>query len=150
MTKSMVTIHFALQFKGGGLAVKQDKNDLIRKKLSPSREEYLKAIYMLSQRAQLVRSIDIAVYLGVSKPSVHNAVNALQAEGLVIKPLGGEIQLTEEGRKQGEIITAKFQIIKNFLIACCNVNELTASTDACKMEHIISNDSVFALKKYFG
>ena len=146
----MVTIYFALQFKGGGLAVKQDKNDSIRKKLSPSREEYLKAIYMLSQRAQLVRSIDIAVYLGVSKPSVHSAVNALQDEGLVIKPLGGEIELTEEGRKQGEIIAAKFQIIRNFLIACCNVNELTASADACKMEHIISNDSVFALKKYFG
>ncbi|MTK06006.1 MAG: metal-dependent transcriptional regulator [Hungatella sp.] len=122
----------------------------MRKKLSPSREEYLKAIYMLSQKAQLVRSIDIAVYLGVSKPSVHCAVNALQAEGLVIKPLGGEIQLTEEGRKQGEIITTKFQIIKDFLIACCNVNELTASADACKMEHIISNDSVFALKKYLG
>ena len=144
----MATIRFALQFKGGGLAVKQDKNDSIRKKLSSSREEYLKAIYMLSQRAQFIRSIDIAVYLGVSKPSVHCAVNALQAEGLVIKPLGGEIQLTEEGRKQGEIITAKFQIIKDFLIACCKVNELTASADACKMEHIISNDSVFALKKY--
>ncbi|MBE5979578.1 MAG: metal-dependent transcriptional regulator [Paenibacillaceae bacterium] len=146
----MVAIHFALQFKHGGSAVKQDKNDLLRKKLSPSREEYLKAIYMLSQRTQLVRSIDIAVYLGVSKPSVHCAVNALQDEGLVIKPLGGEIELTEEGRKQGEIITTKFQIIKKFLIACCNVNELTASADACKMEHIISNDSVFALKKYLG
>lgn len=146
----MVTIHFALQFNVGGLAVKQDKNDLMRKKLSPSKEEYLKAIYMLSQRTQLVRSIDIAVYLGVSKPSVHCAVNALQDDGLVIKPLGGEIELTEEGRKQGEIITTKFQIIKKFLIACCNVNELTASADACKMEHIISNDAVYALKKYLG
>lgn len=130
--------------------MKRDKNDLLRKKLSPSKEEYLKAIYMLSQRTQLVRSIDIAVYLGVSKPSVHCAVNALQDDGLVIKPLGGEIELTEEGRKQGEIITTKFQIIKNFLIECCNVNELTASADACKMEHIISNDAVYALKKYLG
>ncbi len=130
--------------------MKQDKNDLLRKKLSPSKEEYLKAIYMLSQRTQLVRSIDIAVYLGVSKPSVHCAVNALQDDGLVIKPLGGEIELTEEGRKQGEIITTKFQIIKSFLIACCNVNELTASADACKMEHIISNDAVYALKKYLS
>jgi Mn-dependent DtxR family transcriptional regulator len=130
--------------------VKQDKNDQLIKKLSPSREEYLKAIYILSQRTQLVRSIDIAVYLGVSKPSVHCAVNALQDEGLVIKPLGGEIQLTEEGRKHGEIITAKFQIIRKFLITCCDVNELTASADACKIEHIISNDAVFALKKYLG
>ncbi len=130
--------------------MKQNKRHHSEKKLSPSREEYLKAIYKLSERTQLVRSIDIAVYLGVSKPSVHSAVTTLQKEGLVIKPLGGEIQLTEEGRKQGEIITAKFQIIRQFLITCCDVNELIASADACKMEHIISNDSIFALKKYLG
>ncbi len=118
------------------------------KKLSPSREEYLKAIYKLSERAQLVRSVDIAVYLGVSKPSVHNAVATLREQGLVIKPLGGEIQLTEEGRRQGEIITAKFRVIRQFLNSCCNVSEPTASVDACKMEHIISDESIFALKKY--
>lgn len=130
--------------------MKKNKRYHLEKKLSSSREEYLKAIYKLSKRTQLVRSIDIAVYLGVSKPSVHNAVTTLQKEGLVIKPLGGEIQLTEEGRKQGEIITAKFQVIKQFLITCCDVNELIASADACKMEHIISNDAIFALKKYLG
>jgi Mn-dependent DtxR family transcriptional regulator len=130
--------------------VKQNKRQQLEKKLSPSREEYLKAIYSLSQRTQLVRSIDIAAYLGVSKPSVHCAVSTLQEEGLVIKPLGGEIQLTEKGRKQGKIITAKFQIIKQFLVTCCDVTELTASADACKMEHIISNDAVFALKKQLG
>lgn len=130
--------------------MKKNKRHHLEKKLSSSREEYLKAIYKLSKRTQLVRSIDIAVYLGVSKPSVHNAVTTLQKEGLVIKPLGGEIQLTEEGRKQGEIITAKFQVIKQFLITCCDVNELIASADACKMEHIISNDAIFALKKYLG
>lgn len=128
----------------------ENKRHHLEKKLSPSREDYLKAIYKLSGRTQLVRSIDIAVYLGVSKPSVHSAVTTLQEEGLVIKPLGGEIQLTEEGRIQGEIIIAKFQVIKQFLITCCDVNELTASEDACKIEHIISNDSILALKKYLG
>lgn len=128
--------------------MKQNKHHNLEKKLSPSREDYLKAIYKLSGRTELVRSIDIAVYLGVSKPSVHSAVTTLQEEGLVIKPLGGEIQLTEEGRIQGEIIIAKFQVIKQFLITCCDVNELTASEDACKIEHIISNDSILALKKY--
>jgi Mn-dependent DtxR family transcriptional regulator len=130
--------------------VNENKHHHLEKKLSPSREDYLKAIYKLSGRTQLVRSIDIAIYLGVSKPSVHSAVTTLQEEGLVIKPLGGEIQLTEEGRIQGEIIIAKFQVIKQFLITCCDVNELTASEDACKIEHIISNDSILALKKYFG
>lgn len=130
--------------------MKHNKRHHLEKKLSPSREEYLKAIYKLSERTQLVRSIDIAVYLGVSKPSVHNAVATLQEEGLVIKPLGGEIQLTEEGRKQGEIITTKFQVISEFLMTCCDVNELIASADACKIEHIISNDAILALKKYLG
>ena len=68
----------------------------------------------------------------------------------MIKPLGGEIELTEEGRKRGEIITTKYQIIRQFLITCCHVDELIASADACKMEHIISNDAIFAIKKYLG
>lgn len=130
--------------------MQQNKGRHLEKKLSPSKEEYLKAIYKLSERNQSVRSIDIAVYLGVSKPSVHNAVTALQEEGLVVKPLGGEIQITEEGRKQGKAVTAKFQIIRQFLITCCNVNDMTASADACKMEHIISDDAVFALEKYLS
>ena len=128
--------------------MQQNRSHYLDKKLSPSREEYLKAIYKLSERTELVRSIDIAVYLGVSKPSVHSAVTTLQEEGLVIKPLGGAIQLTEEGRKKGKIITAKFRILRYFLNSCCNVSEPTASADACKMEHIISDESIFALKKY--
>jgi len=128
--------------------VQQHRYRYSEKKISPSREEYLKAIYKLSERTQSVRSIDLAEYLGVSKPSVHNAVTRLQEEGMVIKPLGGEIQLTAEGRKKGEIITAKFQIIRRFLNSCCNVSESTASADACKMEHILSDESIFALKKY--
>ncbi|MEA5083681.1 MAG: metal-dependent transcriptional regulator [Lachnospiraceae bacterium] len=128
--------------------MQQNKNHYWENKLSPSKEEYLKAIYRLSEMTQLVRSIEIAEYLGVSKPSVHNAVARLQQEGMVIKPLGGAIQLTEEGRKKGEIITAKFGILRYFLNSCCNVSEPTASADACKMEHIISDESIFALKKY--
>ncbi|EXG87905.1 iron (metal) dependent repressor, DtxR family [Clostridium sp. ASBs410] len=117
-----------------------------RKKLSPSKENYLKAIYKLSETAQAVRSIDLAAYLGVSKPSVNNAVTILQEEGLVIKPLRGEIRLTDEGYNQGKIIISKFQLIKQFLITCCNVNERIASEDACKMEHLISDETTFALK----
>lgn len=128
--------------------MQQNRRHYSEKKLSPSREEYLKAIYKLSETTELVRSIDIAAYLEVSKPSVHSAVITLQEEGLVIKPLGGAIQLTEEGREKGEIITAKFGILRHFLNSCCNVSEPTASKDACKMEHIISDESIFALKKY--
>lgn len=116
------------------------------KKISPSKEEYLKAIYRLSKRTQFVRSIDLADYLGVTKPSVHHAVTALQAEGLVVKPLHGEICLTTEGEKQGQIISGKFQLLRQLLISCCDVNEQTASADACKMEHLISDETTFALK----
>ncbi len=116
------------------------------KKISPSKEEYLKAIYQLSEKTRLVRSIDLAVYLGVSKPSVNSAVTALQEEGFVVKPLHGEICLTDKGQKQGQFITAKFHLIKQLLIDCCHVNEQTASEDACKMEHLISDETAFALK----
>ncbi|MGC6174691.1 metal-dependent transcriptional regulator [Lacrimispora sp. 38-1] len=118
------------------------------KKLSPSKEEYLKAIFRLSEKEQAVRSIDLAAYLGVSKPSVNNAITILQEKGLVVKPLGGEIHLTDEGRTQGKMITAKFQVLKQFLVSCCNVNEETASKDACKIEHFISDETVLALEKY--
>jgi len=118
------------------------------KKLSPSKEEYLKAIFLLSEKEEAVRSIDLAVYLGVSKPSVNNAITILQEKGLVVKPLGGEICLTDEGRTQGKRITAKYQLLKQFLVACCKVNEETASKDACKIEHFISDEAILALEKY--
>lgn len=92
------------------------------KKLSPSKEEYLKAIFLLSEKEHAVRSIDLAAYLGVSKSSVNNAITILQEKGLVVK--------------------------KRFLVACCKVNEETASKDACKIEHFISDESVMALEKY--
>lgn len=132
--------------KGSWTAVYQNMRCHSRKKLSPSKENYLKAIYMLSETAQVVRSIDLAAYLGVSKPSVNNAVTKLQEDGLVIKPLRGEIHLTDEGYNQGKIIISKFQLIKQFLITCCNVNERIASEDACKMEHLNSDETTFALK----
>lgn len=128
--------------------MKQNKSHHSEKKLSPSREEYLKAIYYLSERTQSVRSIDITEFLGVSKPSVHNAVTGLQKEGFVVKPLGGKIQLTEKGRKQGEAIMAKFHIINQFLTTCCNVKKWTACADACKIEHIISDETAFALNQH--
>lgn len=118
--------------------------------LSPSKEEYLKAIYVLSEKTQVIRSIDLATYLNVSKPSVSNAVTILQNKGLVVKPLHGGIHLTNEGLKLGQILTDRFQLIKQFLITCCNVNEQTASEDACKMEHLISDETTFALKRYFN
>lgn len=118
------------------------------KKLTSSKEEYLKAIYQLSKKTQVVRSIDLAVYLGVSKPSVNRAVNTLQKEGFVIKPLRGEIRLTDKGLEQGQILSVRFKLIKHLLITCCNINEQTASEDACKMEHLISDETTFALLKY--
>ena len=133
----------------GGSVMYQNRR-YSQKKLSPSKEEYLKAIYKLSEKTQSVRSIDLAAYLGFSKPSINNTVAILQEAGLVVKPLGGKIHLTDEGRKQGQIIIAKFQLIKQFLIAYCNVNEQTASKYACKIEHIISDEATFALKKYLN
>ncbi len=128
--------------------MQQNKHFYSGNKLSPSMEEYLKCIYKLSKKNQIVRSIDIAIYLNVTRPSVHNAVATLLKKEMIIKTLNGSIQLTADGQKQGEVIWDKFQFIRKFLINYCSVSELTASADACKIEHIVSNETCYAIKRY--
>lgn len=117
------------------------------KPLSASSEDYLKAVYYFSQKAKTVRSADIAAFLGVAKPSVHHAMEVLQAAGLVFKPLYGEISLTERGRRQAQMIVCKHGLLKRLLISL-HVDEETAEQDACKMEHIISDETLFHLLCY--
>ena len=118
------------------------------KLLSASSEDYLKAIYYFTQKTQTVRSADIAAFLGVSKPSVHRAMAVLQEAGLIIKPLYGEISLTECGRRQVQVIICKYSLLKKLLISL-QVDEKTAEQDACHMEHSISDKTLFHLMRYF-
>ncbi len=111
-----------------------------------SGEMYLEAIYVLS-RDGAVRAIDVGEYLGYSKPSVSRAMGILKAEGYITVANDGFIELTESGRQIATDIYEKHTIITKFLVSL-GVDKETASEDACRIEHHISDVSFEALKKH--
>ncbi len=128
----------------------KEKNYMQKNKpLSASSEDYLKAVYHFSQISEDVRSADIAAFLGVTKPSVHNAMVILQDAGLIKKPLYGEISLTECGRRQAQILLCKYNLLKELLISL-QVDEVIAEQDACRMEHVISNKTLSHLQQHYN
>ena len=115
-------------------------------KIQQSAENYLETIYMLSQKNGSVRSIDIANELGFSKPSVSRALGILKKSGHVAVDKNGHLSLTDEGRIVAEKIYERHKILTEFLVSI-GVNPETASDDACKIEHHISDESLNAIKK---
>lgn len=115
--------------------------------LKPSGEMYLETIFVLSKEKTSVRSIDIAEEMGYSKPSVSRAVGQLKAEKYIIVDESGHISLTESGLEIAQKIYERHTILSNVLIRL-GVDEETALEDACKLEHVISDKSFEALKKY--
>ena len=110
-----------------------------------SAEDYLETILVLHNRKGMVRSIDIANELGYSKPSVSIAMKKLREENLITINQGHEIELTEEGRKIAEQIYERHVLISRILIKI-GVDETTAVKEACRIEHVISQDSFEKLK----
>lgn len=106
--------------------------------LSPSSEDYLETIYELSMRQDNVRSIDIAEQLNVSRAGVNKAIGILQDAGLVSHARYGLVHLTDEGRKKASEILRIHHMLKRFLVEILDIDEATAESDACRMEHIIS------------
>lgn len=117
--------------------------------LQESGEMYLETIYVLSKEGKRVRSIDVGEYMGYSKPSVSRAVGILKKGGYVITDEEGFLVLTEEGRKVAEKTYERHEVLTKILITI-GVSEEVASEDACRMEHIISDETFAALKKYAG
>ena len=115
--------------------------------LKESGEMYLECIYVLSQKGGVVRSIDIADYMGYSKPSVSRAVGLLKKREFIEIDKGGLISLTEEGLKLAQTIFERHTVLTKILTAL-GVDEKTASEDACKMEHVISEKTFAAMKKH--
>lgn len=109
-----------------------------------SREDYLKAIYVLSKSMAQVRSVDVAHYLEYSRPSVSRAVSLLCAEGYLLSDIDG-LHLTEKGTSIAEKTYNKYHFFADFLIEL-GVSPQTAFEDACRMEHAISDESFEKLK----
>ena len=115
--------------------------------LQESGEMYLEAIYVLSERSNAVRGIDVGDYLGYSKPSVSRAVGVLKREGLVKKDSDGFLKLTEAGQILGKRIYERHTVLTKMLVNL-GVDEDTASNDACRIEHYISDTTFDAIKAH--
>ncbi len=116
--------------------------------MQESGEMYLESIYVLLQKSDSVRSIDICEYMGYSKPSVSRAVGLLKKDGHITVDGKGYISLTESGLKIAENIFERHTIIMSTLLAL-GVSEDIADKDACKIEHVISNETFAALKEHY-
>lgn len=115
-------------------------------KADESREMYLKTIYLLSKENELVRSVDVANSLNYSKPSVSRAVKNLINEGSITVEDDGNIVLTESGFIEAKSIKEKHEILKEVFIKYLKLDESIAEDDACKIEHVISEETFEALK----
>ncbi len=115
--------------------------------LLESGEMYLETILVLSQKKNAVRSIDVAEEMSFSKPSVSRAMGILKKGGYIEIDTLGHITLTDSGREAAERIYERHRILSEILMRL-GVDEKTATEDACKMEHYISDTSFGAIKEH--
>ena len=115
--------------------------------IQESGEMYLETILLLSKKNDLVRSIDVGEYMGYSKPSVSRAIGILRKAEYITVDKNGHIALTDEGRAIAERIYERHTLFTSFL-CLLGVDPETASEDACKIEHTISDESFDAIKRF--
>ena len=118
-------------------------------RLQESGEMYLESIYVLSQGGRKVRSIDISEYMGYSKPSVSRAVSLLKNGGYIVMDKDNFISLTESGLEIAQKIYERHTVLTAMLVRM-GVSEETASEDACRMEHAISDETFEAIKAHIS
>lgn len=116
--------------------------------IKESSEDYLEKILILSQKKTVVRSIDIVNYMKVSKPSVSVAMKKLRENGYILMDTDGYITLTEEGDKIAQKMYERHTFITQWL-QDLGVPEEIASSDACKIEHVLSVETFEAIKKKY-
>ena len=115
--------------------------------INESAENYLETILILSNKLPVVRSVDVANELDFKKSSVSIAMKNLKSNGHITVTDAGFIYLTESGREIAEKVYERHRFISSWLISL-GVPVDIATEDACKMEHIISNESYAAIKDY--
>ncbi|WP_347488560.1 metal-dependent transcriptional regulator [Desulfoscipio sp. XC116] len=118
------------------------------KKLTFTMENYLEAIYELSSEGTGVRLSDIAERMGVTKASTNSAMATLSKKGLIFNRKYKEIYLTPTGRKLAEFTSQKHRVVQQFFTEILNIDMAIADKDACAIEHVISDDSINAMRKF--
>ena len=117
--------------------------------LYESAEMYLETIYQLSRERGTVRSVDVAESMGYSKPSVSRAVGLLKQGGYLVMEKDGALTLTESGLQIAQKVFERHTILTN-LLTRLGVSPETAAEDACKMEHVISDETFEAMKRHIS
>ena len=116
-------------------------------KILRAAEDYLEAMLMMQKRHGYIRSIDIAEQLGVSKPSVSRAVGILKKNGYIIMDGSGHLYLTDEGRSVAEKTFERHRVLTK-VFTKLGVSAGIAAEDACKIEHVISDETFEAIKRF--
>ena len=111
-----------------------------------SGEMYLESIYLLLRRHNRVRAVNVAEFTGYKKPSVSRAMGLLRENGLITIDPSGYISLTEDGLKLARKTYERHSLLTRFF-TLMGVSEETAEADACKIEHVISDETVEAMRK---
>ena len=115
--------------------------------IQESGEMYLESIFVLQKQKGFVRSVDVAEYMGYSKPSISRAMGLLKNGGFIEIAPDGAITLTDAGISVAEKIYERHTVLSGMLVAL-GVSPEVAAEDACKLEHAISDESFLAIKKH--
>ena len=119
-------------------------------KLQESGENYLETILVLKKRLGYVRSVDVAAELGYSKPSVSRAMGILKNEDYVTIEPNGNICLTDKGMEKAASVYDRHITITRYLSEVLGVDLHTAEADACRIEHIISQETFEKIKAHLA
>lgn len=114
-----------------------------------SQEMYLETILKLKKKKGSVRAIDIAEELGYSKPSVSRAVGIMKKNGFIVVHVDGLIDLTEAGKEKAENVFARHKSLTQALIVM-GLSPEAAEENACRVEHVITEEAFETIKKYFN
>ena len=119
----------------------------MRMEKSNSAEDYLESMVILKEKNGYIRSVDIAEFLGVTKPSVSNAMKRLREEGYIEMNRSGFITLTEKGMEIADKIYTRHKKLTDFFVAL-GVDPDIAEDDACKIEHDLSDETFDAICRH--
>lgn len=116
--------------------------------LHESGQMYLETIHVLLQNNDKIRAIDVGTHLGYSKPSVSRAIGILKNGGYITVDNEGYISMTPAGKEVADKLYDRHTVIAKMLMSL-GVDEETATEDACRIEHVISDKSFEAVKKHY-
>ena len=115
-----------------------------------NKEDYLRGLYILEEEKGKIKSIDLAHYLNVSKPSVSEMVQELNREGMISYKKYSTIKFTTKGRKIAQKLTSKHRLIEIFLKNMLKIKSNSVHQEAHRLEHAFSDESIAKLRKILG